>query len=535
MIKKLLGLISAAALAFPASAGASEDPSALIEAMDIDSSMLVSGSLQTPDSTATMFDVRSSLGVVTPYNAPTMALLSTGSVDNITEMVDYDYPGDGVDTNGDGIQDSGSGDRATLQFDINVPPTANSFSFNFYFMSREYPEWVGSKYNDAFEVYLTSGAYTGQIVFDSFGNLVTVNNALFTVTADVNGDGIADTTDPSNPLLGTGFDADGGTGWVTTIAPCVGGETMRISFEIYDVADGIWDSAVLLDNFQFSENEVEDGPVTEDDTPDEPMVVAYVTPKEGGLDDGIGVTIMGDGFSNNVQVYFGEVQIAAASITPGSGGESLIIDSVPAASSPGSVNVRLVRGTEEAELTNGYTYWNWGEGSASPRVTSITPSEAHPDGGTELQLRGANFNLNESSWSGRVLFRDVDGEELAEVEAEVVPSDDEGLAEDASVDCPIGALVCTLAGGVQQIRVVAPEHAEGWVDVVVVNSAGLESAPGYPFVYSDGASQSFGDGGNLAPGPNCSVTAELPLDRTWMLLLVAGLGAGVLRRREVVR
>jgi hypothetical protein len=113
-------------------------------------------------------------------------------------------------------------------------------------LSREYPEWVGSAYNDTFEVHLTSDAWSGQIVFDSFGSPMTVNNAFFTVVAPAS-------------LAGTGFDADGGTGWLTVVAPCVGGETIHLSFEIYDVADGVWDSAVLLDGFEFSADPAPDG------------------------------------------------------------------------------------------------------------------------------------------------------------------------------------------------------------------------------------------------------------------------------------
>jgi hypothetical protein len=226
----------------PTATQAAQPVEVLMEAMELDMSQVVTSSI-TSGLDPNMFDVRADLGVISPYNAPTFAVLSTGDVNNITDNIDHDYPDSG-------IPDTSVGDRAFLAFDIQVPQYANSFSFSFYFLSREYPEWVGSNYNDTFEVTLDSNAYQGQIVFDAFGNPITINNALFSVVDPV-------------LLAGTGFDADGGTGWVNTIAPCQGGETMHIQFEIYDVADGVWDSAVLLDNFQFSENEApEDGPVT---------------------------------------------------------------------------------------------------------------------------------------------------------------------------------------------------------------------------------------------------------------------------------
>ncbi|HCP47032.1 MAG TPA: hypothetical protein DIU15_13380, partial [Deltaproteobacteria bacterium] len=226
-----------AAILLPATATAFETPEAVLAAMDLDMSH-VSG-IVTTDTSPEMFDVRSSLGVVSPQNAPSMGLLFTGHVDQITNytgnspMEDHDYPGTGLD--------SSAGDYVTLGFDIEVPSYANSFSFNFNFLSREYPEWVGSAFNDTFEVHLTSNVYQGQIVFDAFGNPVTVNNALFVI----------DSFNDPTQLPGTGFDQDGATGWVTTMAPCDPGEVMHLSFEIYDVSDGVWDSGVLLDNFQF--------------------------------------------------------------------------------------------------------------------------------------------------------------------------------------------------------------------------------------------------------------------------------------------
>ena len=219
-----------------------QPPEYLINAMEVDSADLVSGSVDTDGSSATMFDVRSALGVISPYNAPTFAVMSTGNVNNIEALEDYDYPGSGADTS--------AGDHATLEFQLVVPAGANSFSFRFYFLSREYPEWVGSEYNDTFEVQLQGSIWSGQMVFDAFGNEMTVNNALFTVV------NAAD-------LVGTGFDYDGGTGWVQSIGPCAPGETITLTFEIYDVADGVWDSAVLLDNFAFSSDlPPEDGPWT---------------------------------------------------------------------------------------------------------------------------------------------------------------------------------------------------------------------------------------------------------------------------------
>ena len=84
---------------------AAEQPiEAVMAAMELDMGLIPASSIDTQDSSATMFDVRSSLGVISPYNAPTFGLMSTGNVNNIEALEDYDYPGTGADTS--------AGDRA---------------------------------------------------------------------------------------------------------------------------------------------------------------------------------------------------------------------------------------------------------------------------------------------------------------------------------------------------------------------------------------------------------------------------------------
>ena len=474
-------------LLVPSMAAAEQSIEAVMAAAEIDMGMVIESSIDTQGSSPTMFDVRSSLGVISPYNAPTFGLLSTGNVNNIEQLEDYDYPGSGGDTS--------AGDRAAFSFDIEVPEYANSFSFNFYFLSREYPEWVGSKYNDTFEVHLQSEAYQGQIVFDAFGNPVTVNNALFTVV------------NPAD-LVGTGFDQDGGTGWVTTIAPCQGGETMHMEFEIYDVADGVWDSAVLLDNFQFSETEPpEDGPWTGDDTPDVPIELAFLSPKEGDISGEYEVRVHGSGFDQDTDVYIDGVPVDGDDVTVGTGGETLIIERWPAAEEEGPVDIKVCKGLEEVELAAGFTYWDESGGSVPPRVTAVMPSEAHPSGGTALTVRGVGFD-DEATVVFRTYSEDGDVSE--------VPGDDVEVHD--------------LEGGNQEIYVNTPEHDSGWADLVVINSDGLEADPPYPFLFTGDAV--VPSGGDNTGRNNCTASiGERSPSGVLALLALLGIVAAV-RIRE---
>jgi hypothetical protein len=484
-IKSLSALVVALAMLAPSLAAAEQPIEAVMAAAEIDMSQVISSSIDTQGSSPTMFDVRSSLGVISPYNAPTFGLMSTGNVNNIESLEDYDYPGSGGDTS--------AGDRAAFSFDIEVPEYANSFSFNFYFLSREYPEWVGSKYNDTFEVHLLSDAYQGQIVFDAFGNEVTVNNALFTV---VN----------SADLVGTGFDADGGTGWVTTIAPCTGGETMYLEFEIYDVADGVWDSAVLLDNFQFSETEPpEDGPWTGDDTPDVPIELAFLSPKEGDVSGDYEVIVHGSGFDQDTDVYIGGVP--HTDVTVGTGGETLRVDAWPPADAEGPVDIMIRKGLETVTLEGGFTYWDGAGGSVPPRVTAVMPGEAHPDGGTALTVLGVGIHED-----AEVVFRsyDEDGEPTD------VPGDD--------------VVVSTTEGGNQEIIVMTPAHDSGWADLVVTNPSGLEADPPYPFLFTGDAAQPT-DGTDGRIGCQASTSGARDVGGALALLALLGI-VGLVRIRE---
>ena len=128
---------------------------------------------------------------------------------------------------------------------LQVPTNVQAFSFEFNFMSSEYPEWVGSKFNDKFLAILDSKKFKGNVSFDSKGNCISINNAFFTVCNKCAGGDAG--------LLGTGYEGGvgGGTGWLTTTSPVTPGETITLRFIVFDEGDHILDSAVILDNFRW--------------------------------------------------------------------------------------------------------------------------------------------------------------------------------------------------------------------------------------------------------------------------------------------
>jgi hypothetical protein len=129
-----------------------------------------------------------------------------------------------------------------------VPTNATAFSFDFNFMSTEFPEWVCTEFDDTFLAILESAAFTGNISFDSLGNRVSINVGFFTVCDPV----MSPNCTGNEDLMGTGYELEGGgTGWLTTTAPVIPGEKITLRFMIFDEGDRRLDSAVLIDNFRW--------------------------------------------------------------------------------------------------------------------------------------------------------------------------------------------------------------------------------------------------------------------------------------------
>jgi len=263
---------------------------------------------------------------------PPMGLMYTGRASMMAQCEDHD-----LQPYGDG------GDTVTVRLEATPPAGMHSFKFNFYFLSREYPNYVGSDFNDTFTVTQQSSVYNGNIVFDQGGNVINVNSALFTVTNQA-------------MLVGTGFDCPdpylggmrgGGTGWLTTISPCVPEETFTLIFTIGDVFDGIYDSAVFIDGWEWREQE-EDEPHAA-----EPISLRFLSPKVGPTAGGQVTVIYGNEFTEDCQVEFGGEVLPASDISLLS---SERLEVVTPAHAEGMVDVRVWSEVFDDTLMGGYTY-----------------------------------------------------------------------------------------------------------------------------------------------------------------------------------
>ena len=147
---------------------------------------------------------------------------------------------------------SGANDFTEIRFDVVVPEGVTSFSYDFAFLSTEYPVYYGSQFNDMYIGWLESEDWTGNISFDDQGNPISLN-AGFMDYLDADAAAHPDCPTGSNctapELDGTCMDGHGATRWLSTNASVNPGENITVVFAIFDMGDSILDSYVFLDNF----------------------------------------------------------------------------------------------------------------------------------------------------------------------------------------------------------------------------------------------------------------------------------------------
>jgi hypothetical protein len=191
------------------------------------------------------------------------------------------------------FDDFGEGDNAFI-YDavewtlvVTAPDEAEAFRFKYVFFSEEYDDYISS-INDMFYVMLEAGSVNGgeptvinftacrdplvhhdfqcdaQMAADfgceegEYYCYLTVTSALSECcwydgcpegpwTTDISGTGFECAEDS----MSDGPDKGSSTGWLQTAWPIDGGETFKLTFHIHDSMDGIYDSEVIIDAFQF--------------------------------------------------------------------------------------------------------------------------------------------------------------------------------------------------------------------------------------------------------------------------------------------
>ncbi len=147
---------------------------------------------------------------------------------------------------------SGAFDYTEIRFDVQVPTGVTSFSYDFAFLSTEYPVYYGSQFNDMYIGWLESEQWTGNISFDDQGNPISLNAGFMDyldADAAAHPDCPTGTNCTAPELDGTCMDGHGATRWLSTQASVTPGESITVVFAVFDMGDSILDSHVFLDNF----------------------------------------------------------------------------------------------------------------------------------------------------------------------------------------------------------------------------------------------------------------------------------------------
>jgi len=205
-----------------------------------------------------MAAVLDQLGTMHPTHGSDFAFLSTGKagVDIIT--TDEDEPGDERGEWFHGGSHGSPRDRATLTLTLQVPLYMHYLYYDVQFLSAEYPEYVGTQYNDKFRVTVDSpsegeSSYSfdvnsGYFLLDSRG-IPGTGFDIFATSGYPSGPDWVDTTYRRNA-------ADAGASGLIQIGglthPVSPNEQITVEFDIRDAGDNLFDSGAFIDNFKFT-------------------------------------------------------------------------------------------------------------------------------------------------------------------------------------------------------------------------------------------------------------------------------------------
>ncbi len=177
-----------------------------------------------------------------PTDGSSFAILTTGDVNLADEP--NDSGSDGVALGGGSVRGDTDLDVTVLRLDLTTPAGTNCLRFDFAFYSEEFPEFVGSQFNDAFIAELDESTWTtsgstitapDNFAFDPDGNVISINS---TGAASFSAESAAGTT------------YDGSTEVLSASTPIGPGEH-ALFLSIFDQGDQAYDSAVFVDDVRF--------------------------------------------------------------------------------------------------------------------------------------------------------------------------------------------------------------------------------------------------------------------------------------------
>jgi hypothetical protein len=171
-----------------------------------------------------------------PVNGGSYALLSSGDTD-LDDAVDSTSFGTGP------VRGDSEEDVTILRIDLAIPTGATCLGFDFRYWSEEFPQFVGTSFNDAFIAELDSSTWTttgstisapANFAFDSAGDVISINSSGATSMSEA--EAVGTTLGGATELL------------TASVAVTPGAHSLFLS--IFDQGDTSLDSVVAVDNLR---------------------------------------------------------------------------------------------------------------------------------------------------------------------------------------------------------------------------------------------------------------------------------------------
>jgi uncharacterized repeat protein (TIGR01451 family) len=254
-------VLSSTAMIIPTALVKADDPFAtsLALALLADPSVLVSATYSDADYSGNrQATVLSSLGMMSPTNGDSFVIMSSGIAGDNPVTTNHLNPGNEEGTWFAGGRGGYPRDKATLTMTLQVPEFMHYLYYDVQFFSSEYPEWIGSAYNDELKITVASPSQgTSQYKFDINSGYFVFDSEQITGSGfDIFADGDPGGVDEHVSTTPNSYGADAGASDLIPIGgnthPVSPNEQITVTISITDAGDNICDSAAFIDNLMFT-------------------------------------------------------------------------------------------------------------------------------------------------------------------------------------------------------------------------------------------------------------------------------------------